>query len=552
MRLISNIFLFLFVLSLVPVAYAVEPQITITETSGITDLKNGQFSLSTNGVVEIYNPSNVSRIYEVSIPLNLDSLIGISKVTIDNTSDSFEIEFDRIRGYFIGPNQTFRFGYRIFGLTNSNVHNLAASDESMFEYYAEDFQLIGQTIISLDKPQREGENYNQSGALVSSTLGSNSTRIVSASVRNPTDFDYFLNEMKLYKTEASDPLFSEGDLVSMFQNVSISPFGLHTIDFTDITSTDNSVYWVSADITMISFVNSSFSRTFSVFESPPSGGGGSRGGSSGGGGFGNFIDDEPEILDSLLIKKSVNKTVVRRGDEFEVILRIVNINDFVLEDLLVIDEIPRNYELKDVSKSVDIKDRELRFEIEEVGEFETYVIRYTLVNNAANLGVTFLKPAQLEFDGQFYFSEGILLINELLPDQRVFVQKEIDYIDNNFARVVIRVKNLGSIPLEDLLVADDIPDDVLIKEISRLFKERGVWEIEKLEAGEEWEVSYLVERNPSLDNIPNIYGIDQDKVFGTIISSEEILTVFGGNEPRLVEKVGLGLAVGLLIIYLLF
>ena len=72
-----------------------------------------------------------------------------------------------------------------------------------------------------------------------------------------------------------------------------------------------------------------------------------------------------------------------------------------------------------------------------------------------------------------------------------------------------------------------------------------------MKAGEEWQVSYIVERNSEIDTLPNIYGIEKSNVYATLISSEEIITVFN-EEPRTLEKVGMALAVGLLIFYLLF
>jgi len=51
--------------------------------------------------------------------------------------------------------------------------------------------------------------------------------------------------------------------------------------------------------------------------------------------------------------------------------------------------------------------------------------------------------------------------------------------------------------------------------------------------------------------LPNVFGVDKSNIYGTLISSEQVVTIFG-EEPRIIEKVGMGLAVGLLIFYLLF
>ncbi|MCA9487294.1 MAG: hypothetical protein KC548_06580, partial [Nanoarchaeota archaeon] len=118
--------------------------------------------------------------------------------------------------------------------------------------------------------------------------------------------------------------------------------------------------------------------------------------------------------------------------------------------------------------------------------------------------------------------------------------------------VTIKVRNLGGVPVEDLLVSDFIDENAIVKDISQVFSEkRGVWKIKKLESGEEWEVSYLVERNSGLDSLPNVFGVDKSSVFGTIVSSEEVMMVLYEG-PGTIEKVGLGVAVGILVFYLLF
>ena len=54
--------------------------------------------------------------------MELDALIGISKVNIDYTSDKFDFTYDRVKGYIIEPNQSAVVGYHIFGLLNYNIY----------------------------------------------------------------------------------------------------------------------------------------------------------------------------------------------------------------------------------------------------------------------------------------------------------------------------------------------------------------------------------------------------------------------------------------------
>ena len=528
--------------------YSTEIEVSIVEDATSTKLLSGSYSLDVDGVIELHNPSNVSKVYEYSIPLNLDSLIGISQENVDNTSSNFDFSFDRIKGYLLGPNETIRTGYNIYGLVSYDVFSKVSQYESVLEYYS-DFEFVPKAVLSLQKPEREGIRYNEDGSLNNSEGENTSKRLVTAGIRNPTDFLLDVENVNIYATTADDPMFKSGSLLTSFTNISLLPFAFRELDFFDPSSVNNSVYWISSKFLIQTDVITNITR-ISKEQKRSSGGGG--GGSSGGGGgsFGSPAD-EVNLSETVLIKKSVDKTVVRSGDEFIVYLTIVNTGDSSFENLQVTDEIPSGYEVKDISLEAKISNSLLEFTIDELEGYSSNVISYTLSNNNGVSGITYLKPAELVYDSETLFSEGVLVINDLLPDKKVFVQKEVDIVDDTFARVTLRVRNLGSISIDDLLVTDDIPDDVIVKEISQIFFERGSWRINTLLPGEEWEVSYLVERNPTLDNLPKVFGIEQENVYGTLISSAEIVTIFQ-EKPRTIEKVGLVVSVGLLIFYLLF
>ncbi|MEC8220526.1 MAG: hypothetical protein VX028_00525 [Nanoarchaeota archaeon] len=528
--------------------YSTEIEVFIVEDATSTKLLSGSYSLDVDGVIELHNPSNVSKVYEYSIPLNLDSLIGISQESVDNTSSNFDFSFDRIKGYLLGPNETIRTGYNIYGLVSYDVFSKVSQNESVLEYYS-DFEFVPKAVLSLQKPEREGIRYNEDGSLNNSEGENTSKRLVTAGIRNPTDFLLDVENVNIYATTADDPMFKSGSLLTSFTNLSLLPFAFRELDFFDPSSVNNSVYWISSKFLIQTDINTSLIRTSKEQKRSSGGGGGSSGG-GGGGSFGSPAD-EVNLSETVLIKKSVDKTVVRSGDEFIVYLTIVNIGDSSFENLQVTDEIPSGYEVKDISLEAKISNSLLEFTIDELEGYSSKVISYTLSNNNGISGITYLKPAELVYDSETLFSEGVLVINDLLPDKKVFVQKEVDIVDDTFARVTLRVRNLGSISIDDLLVTDDIPEDVIVKEISQIFFERGSWRINTLLPGEEWEVSYLVERNPTLDNLPKVFGIEQENVYGTLISSAEIVTIFQ-EKPRTIEKVGLVVSVGLLIFYLLF
>lgn len=540
--------------------YSIKVEIEINENSSVTKLLNDKYSLDAKGILTIRNPSNVSKVYEFVLPLNLDSLIGINKVDIPNSSsfnnitnittitsygsEKFKFGFDKINGYLIEPNESISVGYHMFGLLENNLYNNINDSQSVLDYYIKSYDMTSNVILNLQKPQREDFEYNLDGTLNKTPI-SNSSRLISAEVKNPTDYDYFIQELKLYKTSISDPFFSNGGILNSYFNMSIIPFGSRLVDFFDRNSDETSVYWVSSSVFILTDINSTVNKVYKL-ENRVSGGSSSNSGGSGG----IYIGDT--IKDLIIFKKDVDKTIISKGDEFDVILTIANVKDKTLENLVLNDEVPEGYEIKNMPTSVKISNRDLTFDIPKIEGYETKTIIYTLVSKKEYKGITYLKPAKLEYKDDAIYSEGVLLINDMLPEQKLFIQKEVKYLDDEYAKVTITVKNLGNLFLENLLISDEFSEDSIIKEISKVFFERGVWAIKSLKPGEEWEVSYLISRDSlSLDNLPNIYGVEKSDVYGTMIFSEEIVTIFN-EEPRTIEKVGMSLAVGFLIVYLLF
>lgn len=552
----KNFFLLVFVFFLISIniVYSSQVQVSIQETSTVTQLLNGQFSVNANGEIEIYNPSNFSSIYHIKIPLKLGDFIGINKIDLDSSSEKLTLDHEKFNGYLLGPNETLRFGYRIFGLSASNIYSLVRDENlTLFEYYTEDFEFATKIHLNLQKPEREGLRYDNSGNIINSSGENTSRRLISAGIRNPTDFNLFANEVRLYRTIAGlNAMFNSGNLIRKYHNITINAFDFVEFDFFDENSVENSVYWISSDPFVLYNVSQNLNLDFKV-ETSLSSGGGSGGGNFGGGSGGviTMPGDLSDLEDSLLLKKRVDKSLVRNNEEFQVILSIVNINDIILEDLVLTDFIPEDYELVQVSDDVKIEGRELIFNIDKIEEYGVKIITYTLINKKELRGITYLNPAILNFNDNLFYSQGILLINDLLGENRAFIQKEVNYLDDNLARVTLKVKNLGTVPLDNLLVSDVIDETALMREISQVFIERGLWEIERLEPGAEWEVSYLVERNSGLNSLPTLFGIETENVYATLVSNEEIVTVFR-DTPRLIERVGLGIAVGLLVLYLLF
>lgn len=515
---------------------AVKANIDISETYYSYPISQGKYSIEVKGSIKISNPSLVSKIYEINLPLKLDSLIGINKVDKPDVPNRFDFDYNSIRAYLLEPEEEISTNYVIYGIVNYDLsEHTIKKGISVLEYYTENFNLYSNTIINVEKVQREGFFYNESQELVSSPAG-NETRLVAATIRNPTDFDYYLKELSMYRTQSSNPMYGDADLITKFHNFSIDPFDYKELNFFDADSTENSVYWVSSHVTIDSFIKTN------IRYKPSSGGG--DGGDDGGG---IYIPQN-----NIIVKKTTDKTLINAGEEFEVTVNVINVGASEINGLVLYDEIPPFHEIYDVSKGVKIiNGTKLIFDIDYIEAYGEFEVKYTLVNKEDVKGITFLKPASVVYNEDTFYSEGVLIINDLLPNKKVFIQKEIDYIDDDFARITITVKNLGAITLRNILVSDFLDENSIVKDITQVFEERGVWNINILNSGEEWQVSYLIERNPQIETLPNLFGVDNSQVYGTLIFSEEVVTVFT-QQPKTIEKVGMIVAVGLLIFYLLF
>jgi hypothetical protein len=568
-KIISFIsFSFFILFSIISQGYSLKPIINITESINIDYLNSYEkASVKVQGILEITNPSTIDTIFEISIPISLDSLIGFSQENIyeltevnvsipsSNSSklvkktilrdDGFSFEYNKIKAQLLEPNKTFKVGYSFFGLVNYDIAKETVDKNiSFLEYYSDEFTLLSSVIINLQKANREGNRAINDEYIYESGSENTSKRLVSTDVQNPTSFDLYLEELKVFRTDSSNPMYGGGDLLKTFKDINFTPYKFQTLDVFDYSADAYSVYWVSSKLVIQNIINVNLVSNIDFIK--PSDNTGTTGGGDGGEIY------FPEEKSNLLIKKTVDKTLIGSGEEFTVSITVINLGFGTLDALTLLDEMPIHHIISDVSKGVKIEDEtNLIFDIKQIEPYGDYIVSYTLVNRDTLKGVTYLKPASINFEEKTYFSDGVLIISELLPDKKVYVQKKIEFISDKFSKITITVKNLGTNILRDLLVSEIIDNNAIIKEISQVFDKRGIWNIKSLGPGEEWEVNYLVERNSQIETLPNLFGVDSDDVFGTLIFSEEVITIFQ-EQPKTVEKIGMIVAVGLLVFYLLF
>lgn len=559
-----GVFLFSFFLLFLGFVNATNVLISTSENSSVISLINGGFSIDSIGTLIITNPTNYT-IYNFEIPLNLDSLVGVSKKSIDNTSSKFFFNFNKIYGFMIKPNQTIKTGYRIYGLSSYNPYLKMKTNESLFKFYSGNFKFYSGIILHLEFPQRQGYIYNLNGSK-NSSAPLTSKREISLNITNPTDFNYFASSIQVYRTNNLNPFYNNYIPIKSFYNKSIKPFSSLQFDFFDDNSFSGAVYWLSSEVSSKYNFTSNVKKHYSVQKSPivSSGGGGGGSGGFSGISYWNFsnsslsnisISKIKPFLNTILLKKKTNISILTDGSLVRVSLEIVNTNSFSFNNLTLYDFIPNGFSLVNTLVQGRIfNSNGLKFSISKILPYSTKVVSYTLKRISNISGVSYLRPAQLTYNkNQTIFSLGVLLVNNFLPNKKLFVQKMINnFYLKGFSKITIIVKNLGETSLNNILISDNLGEDSLIKDISKVFYEKkGVWKIKELGPTSQWEVSYLVANNNKVNSLPNIYGIGKLNVYRTLVTSGQINTIIS-QKPGVSEKVGLGVAIFLLILYLIF
>lgn len=527
--------------------FAANIEVTITEDSTLEDRLDGNYDLRASGIIKIYNPSNDTSIYEYQIPFYItDPYVNIG--FLNTTPDKYSLVGNKIRGRFLEPGTTTTAEYIIYGRINYSLYDyVTKNDISIFEYYVNnsEFEFIPNVLVSLNKPSREYENSTNE-----------SRRLVTAEIVNDNDLNLHVRNLTVYVSNVSSPMFNSTSILATYSNFYVNGYGFQLFDVFDYSATDYSVYWISSDAVVDHNFSSNYAHSYvyGVGKTP------SRGGGGGGGGGGIPINqsDEDEEIDSNLIsfKKSSDKSLVKNGEEMEVTLRIFNNNDLDLENVQIEEEIPEGFELIDQSVFGEFNEntRKLVFRIIDIAASDIYEIKYTLVNKDKFEGVTYFKPASMKFEDITKLSEGLVIVHEAEENNRIFIQKEVEDLNDEFSKVTIRVRNLGNIAVSDLIISDNIDDNASIKQISKAFFDgkRGIWNIERLNSGDEWEVSYLIDKGADYDTIPNLYGVEKSDVYGILISSKEVVFRLNEEESVSIEKIGLGVAIGIILFYLLF
>lgn len=550
---------FLFVLSS---SFSLNVEQEVEEDIVVVQLLNGNYTLRVDGQVEIRNPTLTSSIYEFGYKVNPPAgIFGSFTVTDSNV----ESNYLGVSGFDLGPNSSIILNYRFSGAMNESFKEEFENSTSFLELFTTP-RFIVKTSINVDKPTRtlESVRLNLTDVDYNSSL-SPTSRAINSQIRNPTEFFLKVFDIEIYRTNINDTdvFITSGVVLKDKLDFIVNPFGKKEVGFYDEASFDGAIYWVkqssSANWNWSNTIDFNYAIQQSGSSFSPAGSGGGSGGARDSDDDTLIVDDENSTLvvgdnlgfnsENLVIKKDVDKFYVSKGDEITVYLRVFNLGNTVLENISFEDEIPEGYELKSID-GARVDGNKLYFTLDKLDPFSDTTLEYTLEKITSKTTLTYFKP--VEYDGNATL-EGVLVVESLLGEGKLFVQKEVESIDDTFSKIKITIKNVGDGTLTNFKLIDEIADRYLLKDILKEFNEnkRGEWLIPELAPGSEWAVEYLVETHDGMSEVPLLVGVEESDVYGTVIFDSKIAMEYR-DTSSVIEKVGFGITILLVVIYLLF
>ena len=527
MKTIKLFLFFCILLSSLALTQATTINLNINENINVEELGGGQVKIKTNGILNIQNPTNGSYVYEYTIELRDDITLNIeinsSNVTLKNY---------KIIGREIFPESNKTINYKIEGIIPKNIYNdFYATKKSFLEWYTKDFNFDPLRFTTLNKLDKTINKVNDTFE-----------RFVVINGNNPTEFDVNIKYINLYKTNTynNSQTFKSENLLTTYENISLGPNQTFYLKYNDINSDDKTTYWIEYD----TVAETNIVRKFVISYKILSGGGGSSSKDN---------DEESKIIIEKPLKflKTSSNNIISFNDKLEIYLMIQNPNNFRLYNLSIEDKFNELFELIEFKENkVRINDNELDLNIDSILPYENKVIKYIVqFTQPTSQDVLYFSPAILNYDNQRFYSNSLNIINDIQTnDKRLFVQKEIEYI-NDTTRVHIVVRNIGTVDMVDLFIVE-INGEILIgtENDDNLRK----WKINKLKSGEEWSTYYDVKSDNVNKYVPEVYGADDAKIYRSIILNEEISTNTINSDVKTYQKVIVGVAILLLLLDVVF
>lgn len=533
MKLIRLIFSICIFLSILIFTNATNINLDINENLNVNELGGGQVEIIANGIINIENPTLTSLIYEYSFKFKdeINFQLNLNSTNITNSNK-------KIIGRELKPNQTKIINYQLKGIIPKTDYNqFYSSKKTLFEWYSKQIEFNPLRFATLNKLDKVKDFSNGTFQ-----------RYVVIKGSNPSEFNVNILYLDLFKTQSTNNLskiLGTQDLLETYENISLNPNQTFEFKYLDGNSNDKTTYWIEYDI--LAKIN--LSSKFIINYHSLSGGGGS---SSSNNNDDNEAEEEIIIEKPLIFKKNSDKNILSYNDDLKIILEIQNPNKFSIENILILDEINNNFDLiSALTENTKINKNKLSFIVEKINSFETKKIEYDLkFSNLVQTPILYFPPSKLSYKNENIYSNSLNIINDIeTQDKRIFIQKEIEYVDSNTNRVHIKVKNIGDVDFTNLVIVESDGKIIVDNQNSNNLNK---WKIPKLKIGDEWTTFYDIKAEDVNKLIPEIYGADDAKIYKTIVLNEKIDTLPIQDNKSKYQIVIVSLAIILLIVDIVF
>lgn len=512
-------------------------QVKINETNLITKINDNQYKINSNGTLNLFNPTNFSHIYEFEATFRNDIFLNY----IVNDSNLIK-DLKSFKGRDIFANSSKIITYSFNGILTYDLYeNFSLSNKSLFEWYLKSIDFVPNRYITLNKKERINENSTNT-----------SSRLVLIEGENFCEFNISIDSLKLFKTHSQNgsSVFNE-ELLNKYENIDLKMDDEFKFSIVDYNSDDKTVYWIDSLVVTKNKIISNYLNNFIDLGTQVSSGGGSSSGNS----RDKNKDNNTQIKElSLNFLKTVDREKLEFGDDIIVTLRIQNPNNYDIYNLEIEDLVNEYFQINKLNNSNSFfKNNKLYNNVSKIGAYENFEIKYGLkFEKHTNESLLYFDSAKLSYDNNIIYSNYLILINNVLNySKKIVLEKEIVYLDENRARVFLRVKNIGNLDVFNLVLVEDNSQLFILENKTNLDYVKK-WNINVLKSGKNWEVYYDENINSLNKNIPQIYGVEDIRVYKTIILNDKFGTNFDYPKIKTYQKLMIGVAVILLFIDVLF
>jgi len=503
----------------------------IRETGKIIGYHAGHFVTNVKGEFLIENRGN-NDLYSINIPFTRKNDLYL----IETSNTGFLLN-NSINIPMLLAGQSTKIEYQFIGLTlkepdssDINILNTAIEKDKIRMYSDVQMNL------------KKGPLENQSGDW---------RRLISINIKNPSRFLIEAIDIKITKTDPGILDINNNTRIWNLKDTLLIPRTMLVADILDYTEEISEVYWISADTSVASYNMTAENFISYLTEKDISN------------------QDEKELEEAiisqqiytdmpfenkLILKKFISKNQIKPNETITIKNMIYNFED-VTKTVNLEDFIPENFIISNITNEtrnpVNIINETLNWENIKINPGSARIFSYDITLTNENVtGIQYIKGSRLNFGFGSISTENIPIILQYLPEKKLFIQKKIKVLNDEQFLVEIIIENVGQTNIENIILRDNVPEEFSFSEITKNFLKRGVWEIKNINSQDSWTVSYVTNNKNTIQEIPLIFGIEQNQAYITLTVESLIKTRFS-NQMQLTEKIGIFLTIIVAIGYIL-